>query len=148
MTRLEKPLAEDVLARKLHVYLEDLHEWAPEYAEARRQVLDAAGVDPAEKHYADQTVIRIFSPDVPVGLHADGETQIDCGVGAGGRNTWHVSPPSGCRSRRTRRSSTAGTSSPGASCRSSRPTICIRATASRRRPAGRTGSSTRGRMRP
>jgi hypothetical protein len=95
MTTLERPLAEDVRARRLHLHIEDLHEWAPEYADARRQVLAAAGIDPAERHYGDQTVIRVFSPDVPVALHADGETQIDCGVGTGGRNMWHVSPPSG-----------------------------------------------------
>ncbi len=95
LTTLQAPLAEDVLARRLHVHIEDLHEWAPEYSGARRQVLDAAGIDPAEKHYGAQTVIRVFSPDVPVALHADGETQIDCGVGTAGRNTWHVSPPSG-----------------------------------------------------
>lgn len=95
MTTFEAPLAEDVMKRKLHVHFEDLHEWAPEYDESRRQVLDAAGIDPGEAHYGNQTVIRVFSPDVPVSLHGDGETQLDCGVGAGGRNTWHVYPPSG-----------------------------------------------------
>ncbi len=72
--------------------MEDLHEWAPEYDAARKQVLEAAGIDPSEKHYGNQTVIRIFTAEVPVSLHGDGETQLDCGVGAGGRNVWHVYP--------------------------------------------------------
>jgi len=93
MTALQKPLAEDVLERRLHVHLHDVDSWAPEYAEARAQVLEAAGIDTALPRYGEQTVIRVFSPEVPVSLHADGETQIDCGLG--GRNDWHVYPPSG-----------------------------------------------------
>jgi hypothetical protein len=73
--------------------LNDVTDWASEYREARDQVLEAAGISKDEPHYGEQTVIRVFSPDVPVALHADGETQIDCGLG--GRNDWHVYPPSG-----------------------------------------------------
>jgi hypothetical protein len=94
-TTLQGSLAEDLAARSLHLHLEDLHEWAPEYDSARQQVLDAAGIDPSEAHYGNQTVIRVFTAEVPVALHGDGETQLDCGVGAGGRNVWHVYPPSG-----------------------------------------------------
>lgn len=93
MTRLDGSIADDVRARPLHIHLHDVAEWAPEYRDARGQVLDAAGIDRSERRYGEMTVIRIFSPEVPVSLHADGETQIDCGVG--GRNTWHVYPPSG-----------------------------------------------------
>jgi hypothetical protein len=93
-TTIQGSLTEDLAARPLHLHMEDLHEWAPEYDPARQQVLEAAGIDPSERHYANQTVIRVFSPDVLVSLHGDGETQIDCGVGTGGRNVWHVSPPS------------------------------------------------------
>jgi hypothetical protein len=95
MTTLQGSLDEDLAARRLHVHMEDLHEWAPEYDAARAQVLEAAGIDPGETHYGNQTVIRIFTAEVPVSLHGDGETQLDCGVGAGGRNVWHVYPPSG-----------------------------------------------------
>ncbi|HXY17367.1 MAG TPA: hypothetical protein VEH79_04275 [Gaiellaceae bacterium] len=93
VTKLEGTLAEDVLERQLHVHLEQLHEWAPEYAQARAAVLEAAGIDPAERHFVDSTVIRVFSPDAPVSLHADPETQINCGFG--GRSVWHVYTPSG-----------------------------------------------------
>lgn len=93
MTTLQAPLAEDVAARRLHLHMEDLHDWAPEYGAAREQVLDAAGIDRSEPRYGEMTVIRVFSADVPVALHGDGETQLDCGLG--GRNVWHVFPPSG-----------------------------------------------------
>jgi hypothetical protein len=93
MTKLEKPIAEDVLARPLHVHFSDLTDWAPEYREPRRQVLEAAGIPQDEPRYGEMTVIRVFSPDVPVALHGDGETQLDCGLA--GRNDWHVYPPSG-----------------------------------------------------
>jgi len=93
MTTLQAPLAEDVVARRLHVHLHDLHEWAPEYVAAREHVLEAAQIDRNQPRYAEMTVIRVFSPDVPVALHGDGETQIDCGLA--GRNTWHFFPPSG-----------------------------------------------------
>jgi hypothetical protein len=93
-TTIQGSLADDLAARPLHLHLEDLHEWAPEYDHARQQVLDAAGIDPGERHYGNQTVIRVFSANVPVALHGDGETQLDCGVGTGGHNLWHVYPPS------------------------------------------------------
>ncbi len=93
MTKLEKPIAEDVLARPLHVHFSDLTDWAPEYREPRQQVLEAAGIPQDEPRYGEMTVIRVFSPDVPVALHGDGETQLDCGLA--GRNDWHVYPPSG-----------------------------------------------------
>jgi hypothetical protein len=93
MTRLEKPISDDVLARPLHVHLSDVADWAPEYRDARKQVFEAAGIPRDEKRYGEQTVIRVFSPDVPVALHGDGETQLDCGLA--GRNDWHVYPPSG-----------------------------------------------------
>src|ERR1700690_1095585 len=48
MTELQAALAEDVVARKLHVHLEDVDDWAPEYGAARDQVLEAAGIDRAE----------------------------------------------------------------------------------------------------
>jgi hypothetical protein len=89
---LHKTIAEDLAAQQLHLRLQDLASWAPEYEEARRQVLEAAGTDLGQPRYVEATVIRLFSPDVPVSLHADGETQIN--VGAGGRNVWHVYPPS------------------------------------------------------
>jgi hypothetical protein len=93
MTDLRGTIADDVRARPLHVHMSDVTEWAPEYREAREQVLDAAGVPRSEPRYGEMTVIRVFSADVPVSLHGDGETQIDCGLG--GRNVWHVYPPSG-----------------------------------------------------
>jgi hypothetical protein len=93
MTELQGTIADDVRARPLHIHMIDVADWAPEYREAREQVLEAAGVSRSEPRYGEQTVIRIFSADVPVSLHGDGETQIDCGLG--GRNVWHVYPPSG-----------------------------------------------------
>lgn len=93
MTELQAPLAEDVAKRRLHVHIHDLTEWAPEYREPREQVLTSAGIDRAQRRYGEMTVVRVFSADVPVSLHGDGETQID--VGMGGRNCWHVYPPSG-----------------------------------------------------
>jgi hypothetical protein len=92
MTALEGRLADDVTNRALHVHFHDLTEWAPEYAPAREQVLTAAGIDRSQPMYHETTVIRVFSPEAPVSLHGDGETQINCGLG--GRNLWHVYPPS------------------------------------------------------
>lgn len=92
MTELQGALADDVTDRKLHVHLSDLPDWAPEYAAAREHVLDASGIDRSIRRYAEATVIRVFSAGVPAALHGDGETQIDCAVG--GRNVWHVYPPS------------------------------------------------------
>jgi hypothetical protein len=44
-----------------------------------------------DRRYAVSVVIRVFSAGAPVSLHADGETQIDCGVG--GRSVWYVARP-------------------------------------------------------
>lgn len=85
-------LAEDVAEQRLHLRVKDLHNWAPEYRAAREQVLEAAGIDPSAPRYAETTAIRIFSPEAIVAMHADGETQIN--VGVGGRNVWHVFTPS------------------------------------------------------
>jgi hypothetical protein len=90
---LQRPLAEEVADRKLHVWFRDVASWAPEYAAERDKVLDAAGVDRSQRMFELTTNIRIFSPEGPVALHADPETQIN--VGAGGRNVWHFSWPSG-----------------------------------------------------
>jgi hypothetical protein len=89
---LRKTIAEDLASQRLHLVLRDVTSWAPEYADARRQVLEAAGTDPSRPRYVETTIIRLFSADVPVALHADGETQLN--VGVGGRNLWHVYPPS------------------------------------------------------
>ena len=91
--RLERPLAEEVAVRPLHVWFRDLTDWAPEYTELRDRVLDAAGVDRSQRLFNLVTNMRVFSPDGPVALHADPETQIN--VGMGGRNVWHFSWPSG-----------------------------------------------------
>lgn len=90
---LDRPVAEEVAARPLHVWFHDVVDWAPEYAVERQKVLEAAGVDDSEKLYHLTTNIRIFSPGGPVALHADPETQIN--VGVGGRNVWHFATPSG-----------------------------------------------------
>ncbi|HEV2592076.1 MAG TPA: hypothetical protein VGU02_09305 [Gaiellaceae bacterium] len=90
---LERPLAEELAARKLHVWFSDVPEWAPEYGAARDKVLDAAGIDRSQRLFHLVANIRIFSPEGPVALHADPETQIN--VGVGGRNVWHFSWPSG-----------------------------------------------------
>ena len=86
---LEGTIAEEVARRPLHLHFHDVAGWAPEYATARDHVFEAAGVGQGRR-YAVETVIRVFSPDVPVALHSDGEIQLDCGVG--GRNVWHVGP--------------------------------------------------------
>ncbi|HEY4412304.1 MAG TPA: hypothetical protein VGN06_04840 [Gaiellaceae bacterium] len=88
---LDEPLADALATRSLHVYLQDLPEWATEFRPARDHVLDAAGVDRTEKHYIETCNIRIFSGDAPVSLHADGETQFNCGIA--GRNVWHFAAP-------------------------------------------------------
>jgi hypothetical protein len=93
VVRLERPLADEVAARKLHVWFRDVTDWAPEYAELRDRVLDAAGVDRSQRLFHLVANIRVFSPEGPVALHADPETQIN--VGMGGRNVWHFSWPSG-----------------------------------------------------
>ena len=90
---LQRPVAEEVADRKLHVWFRDVTSWAPEYAESRDRVLDAAGVDRSQKMFHLEVNIRIFSTDGPVALHADPETQLN--VGMGGRNVWHFSWPSG-----------------------------------------------------
>jgi hypothetical protein len=90
---LQRPLAEEVADRKLHVWFKDVASWAPEYAEQRDRVLEAAGIDRAQRLFNLVANIRIFSPEGPVALHADPETQIN--VGLGGRNVWHFSWPSG-----------------------------------------------------
>jgi hypothetical protein len=90
---LQKPLAEEVRDRKLHVWFRDLDSWAPEYTAERDKVLDAAGVDRSQRLFHLVVNMRVFSPDGPVALHADPETQIN--VGVGGRNVWHFSWPSG-----------------------------------------------------
>jgi hypothetical protein len=93
VVQLESSSLEQGLAdQRLHIRFEDLHEWATEYRGAREAVLEAAGVLTTEPHYLNSTVIRIFSPGVPVALHGDGETQLN--VGMGGRSVWHVYPPS------------------------------------------------------
>jgi hypothetical protein len=89
---LHKTIAEDLAAQQVHLVLRDVSSWAPEYAEAHRLTLEAAGTDMSRPRYVETCVIRLFSADVPVALHADGETQIN--VGAGGRSLWHVYPPS------------------------------------------------------
>ena len=75
------------------MWFRDVTDWAPEYAQLRDAVLDAAGVDRSQRLFNLTTNIRIFSPEGPVALHADPETQIN--VGMGGRNIWHFSWPSG-----------------------------------------------------
>jgi hypothetical protein len=90
---LEAPLGEEVARQPLHVWFKDVTEWAPEYAEARDRVLEAAEVDRGQRLFHLVTNIRVFSPEGPVALHADPETQIN--VGVGGRNVWHFSWPSG-----------------------------------------------------
>jgi hypothetical protein len=92
LTTLEGSIEEDIARRPLHVHLHDITEWAPEYLESRRQVLEHAGIDANEPRYAESTVIRVFSPETQVSLHGDGETQINCGLN--GRNVWHVYTPS------------------------------------------------------
>jgi hypothetical protein len=92
LTTIQGSLADDIMARPLHVHMKDMHEWAPEYDEARAQVLAAAGVDPAEPQYRPMTGLRVFSPDVPVSYHGDPETQLNCCIA--GRNLWHLYPPS------------------------------------------------------
>jgi hypothetical protein len=91
-TKLQGSIADDIAKRPLHVHFHDLATWAPEYHESREHILDASGVDRSVTQHGPMTVIRIFSADVPVGLHGDGETQINCGLA--GRNLWHVYPPS------------------------------------------------------
>src|SRR5579875_993344 len=93
VVRLDEPLAEAVAKRPLHVWFRDVPDWAPEYAAERDRVLEAAGVDRSERLFHLTANIRVFSPEGPVALHADPETQIN--VGAGGRNVWHFSWPSG-----------------------------------------------------
>jgi hypothetical protein len=90
-TTLEATIAEEVARRPLHLHFHDVADWAPEYRAARDHVLELAADPPEEGRYFVTTVIRVFTAGVPVSLHADGETQIDCGVG--GRNTWHFFPP-------------------------------------------------------
>ena len=90
VVELDGSIADEVARRPLHLHFHDLVAWAPEYADARDQVFEAAGVK--GPRLAVETVIRVFSPDVPVALHSDGEIQLDCGVG--GRNVWHVGPVS------------------------------------------------------
>jgi hypothetical protein len=92
MTTLQGSIAEEVAKRALHVHLKDLTEWAPEYAASREHILEAAGVDRTQRFFHETTVIRVFSAEAPVGLHGDGETQINCGLA--GRNLWHVYSPS------------------------------------------------------
>lgn len=89
--RLESTLADELARRPLHVSIAELHEWAPEYVAARDQVLERAGVDLTQRRYLDSCTIRVFTPNSPVSLHADGETQLNCGIS--GRNVWHFSPP-------------------------------------------------------
>src|SRR4051794_36494572 len=90
-TELEGALADDIARRRLHVHLPDVAEWAPAPSrEAYATILAEQGGDPADRH-AVTTVLRVFSPDVPVALHADGEIAIDCGVG--GRHVWPLFHP-------------------------------------------------------
>lgn len=93
LLQLQGPLADEVAERSLHVWFRDVADWAPEYAAPRDAVLDAAGVDRSQRLFHLTTNIRIFSPEGPVALHADPETQIN--VGMGGRNVWHFSRPEG-----------------------------------------------------
>jgi hypothetical protein len=92
LTTLQGSLADDIMARRLHVHMKDLHEWAPEYMGAREQVLTAAGVDRAVPQHRPMTGMRVFSPDVPVAYHVDPETQLNCSIA--GRSLWHLYPPS------------------------------------------------------
>lgn len=93
LVALVQPLAEEVASKRLHVWFRDVVDWAPEYAAERAKVLDAAGAPDASELFHLSTNIRVFSPDGPVALHADPETQIN--IGMGGRNVWHFSTPSG-----------------------------------------------------
>jgi hypothetical protein len=89
---LDGTLADALRSRSLHVYLQDLPAWAPGFSDARDQVLAAAGIDRGEKHYVESCNVRLFSGEAPVSLHADGETQFNCGIA--GRSVWHFAPPS------------------------------------------------------
>jgi hypothetical protein len=93
LVALERPLADEVAARPLHVWFRDLLSWAPEYREQSDRVLEAAGVDRSQRMFEFNVNVRVFSPEGPVALHADPETQLN--VGLGGRNMWHFSWPSG-----------------------------------------------------
>jgi hypothetical protein len=90
---LRRPIVEEVAERKLHIWIKDVTSWAPEYAESRDRLLDAAGVDRSQRLFHVVATIRVFSPEAPVSLHADPETQITAGVS--GRHVWHFSWPSG-----------------------------------------------------
>jgi hypothetical protein len=89
---LQGPLADEMRKRPLHVSFQDVTDWAPEYEAQRERVLDAAGTDRSQKLYNLTTNIRVFSGEAPVSLHADGETQHNCGLG--GRSVWHFYAPS------------------------------------------------------
>lgn len=93
VVRLQRPLGEAVSERELQVWFRNVLEWAPEYRESSDRVLEAAAVDRSQQFFHFEVNIRVFSPEGPVALHADPETQLN--VGLGGTNRWHFSWPSG-----------------------------------------------------
>jgi hypothetical protein len=92
-TTLEGSLGEDLARRGLHAHFDNLEEWAPEYAEAAKGVLEQVRAhERSSTIHSPNIVIRVFSADAPAALHGDGNTQVNCGVG--GRTLWHFGPPS------------------------------------------------------
>jgi hypothetical protein len=92
-TKLEGSLAEDIARRGLHVHFDNLEEWAPEYVEAGKGVLEQVrSHERSTSIHSPNIVIRVFSAEAPAALHGDGNTQVNCGVG--GRTLWHFGPPS------------------------------------------------------
>ena len=82
-TTLEGSLSEDLARRGLHLHFDNLEEWAPEYAEAGAGVLDQVREhEHSSTIHSPNIVIRVFSADAPAALHGDGNTQVNCGVGA------------------------------------------------------------------
>ena len=77
--------------RRLHIHIENLREWAPEYAAACDQVVDLVATREPEERLDLSCLIRVFSAESPVALHGDGSVQVNCNVL--GRATWHFSPP-------------------------------------------------------
>ena len=91
-TTLEGSIPEDLGRRGLHLHFDNLEEWAPEYEEAAKGVLEQVRPHESEPIHSPNIVIRVFSADAPAALHGDGNTQVNCGVG--GRTLWHFGPPS------------------------------------------------------
>ncbi len=91
-TRPSYPIIDDVLERPLQYRITGVDEFAgPEYKECLERVFDIGGPDPKLGRIHPETVVRVFTPGVPVALHGDPDLKLVSTIA--GETVWWVRPP-------------------------------------------------------